>query len=395
MNVLLVTPYFPPQTGGVVTFVDTLQRFLRKKGHRAYVLVPGPSHTITPYETPTDASASAYELYLRTPWAPEAPLKSCLAFSVYFLPTLLQLRWFIQKKAIDLISLEYPLSYMYYFYLLKKMMGVKLIVGIHGSDVLSLPSTPRYEQWLVKKIIRGADFLLAHSSSLMLQAEVIIKGLNSNRSYIPYGIEPDQLHTLVRKESGKLSLPPKPYILTVAKLHERKGLDVLLHAIQMVGTARRDYSFVIVGNGPEEQALRQLAVTLGIQDAVVFTGELQRDDIAKLYQGCEFFVLPSRSEPFGIVLLEAMVFGKAIVATTVGGIPEFVTDGFNGILVSPDNPGALAESIAHLIKDPELKFKIGRNGPALVEKQYDFQVIADRYEKLFQQVISPEMAPSS
>ncbi len=393
MNILMVTPYFPPQTGGVVTFTDSLQRLLRERGHQLYVIVPGSSHSITPCVTPTNALT--YDFYFRSLWIAEAPVKSLFAFLVYFIPTLFKLRRFLKKNNVDLVLLEYPMPYMFYFYLLKLLVKMKIIVGIHGSDVLSLQLTPKHEQWLVRQIVRRADWLLAHSSSLMSQAETVIGQLNDNRSYIPYGIELERWRCLSGNKTEPLVLPVRPYILTVAKLHERKGLNILLYAIKKLGNEVAGYHFVIVGNGPEEMALKQLALRLGIQDSVVFTGELQRQEIIKLYQNCEFFVLPSRSEPFGIVLLEAMVFGKAIIATKVGGIPEFITDGFNGILVPPDNPSALAESITHLIRDPELGSTIGKNGPALVENRYNFRVIVDRYEKLFQQITTPETTLNS
>jgi glycosyltransferase involved in cell wall biosynthesis len=324
---------------------------------------------------------------MRVPRVPDAPIKGFLAFLVYFLPTLMRLKRFLDEKAIDLVSLEYPMSYMYYFYLLKRIRRVKLVVGIHGDDVLSLPLAPKYEQWLVKHLVRRADWLLAHSASLLTQAEQRVGPLNGNRSYIPYGIEPDRLRAESLDRTEHFILPERPYILTVAKLYNRKGLDVLLHAIAKLGTAVKGYSFLVVGDGPEEQTLRLLAADLGIKDAVVFTGELQSSEIAKLYKDCEFFVLPSRSEPFGIVLLEAMVFGKAIIATKVGGIPEFVVDGYNGILVPTEDSDALAEQIKCLIDDQVLKLKIGRNSLALIEERYSYSVIIDEYEKLFRNVV--------
>jgi L-malate glycosyltransferase len=392
MNILLVTPYFPPQTGGVATFVDSLQRFLRQREHQVHVLVPGTSHVITHYEATTDTLAHSF--YMRLPWVREAPVKGFFAFLLYCVPTLLQLSRFIRENAIDLISLEYPLPYMYYFYLLKWLHGFKLIVGIHGDDILSLHMTPKYEQWLVKQLIRRADWLLAHSASLSSQAESLVGHRNGQGSYIPYGIDADQLRTMADDTTQDLGWLAHPYILTVAKLYERKGLDVLLHAIRKLGPIMNGYRLVIVGDGPEEHNLQQLAVRLGIQEAVVFTGEIQLRDVPKLYQHCEFFVLPSRSEPFGIVLLEAMAFGKAIVATKVGGIPEFVIDGHNGILIPPNDSDALAKEIMRMISDQEHRSELGKNGFALVEEMYNYRVILAHYTNLFQRVLGKGSQPS-
>lgn len=388
MNILIVTPYFPPLTGGVATYVDLCGRLLRRRGHQVSVIVLGASHLITPRNN--DNFPRVYDFYLRPPWVPAAPIRGFIAFLVYFVPTLLKLAWFLKKQDIELIMIEYPVPDMYYFYVLKPLMKLKLIVGIHGDDILSLHLLLRYERWLVKRMARGANWLLAHSSSLMSQAERLVGHLNGNRSYLPCGIETNELRALAKKDIAQFAVPMRPYVLTVAKLYERKGLDVLLHAVEKISETVSGYRFVIVGDGPEELALKTLAVQLGIGDIVIFVGELQKEQIAKLYHHSEFFVLPSRSEPFGIVLLEAMAFGKAVIGTKVGGIPEFVTDGLNGILVPPNDPAILAESIILLINNPELRSKIAKNGFDLVERQYDFRVIVGRYVELFQKIVDAE-----
>lgn len=386
MNVLLITPFFVPQTGGVVTFVESLQRLLRKRGDRVSVLIPGESDAIT--RLPDRTTATAYEMYMRSLWVPGVPVKGLLAFLFYSIPTLVRLRRFLKRHAIDVICLEYPVPCMAYAYVLRAWTGTKVVVGIHGSDVLSLRRAPRHEQWLVRRMIAGADCLVAHSASLLRQAEHLFRRLPTKRLAIPYWIELGQFRALVRETAGSERRSGSPYILTVAKLHERKGLDVLLHAIHRLGARVDGHRFVIAGDGPAEDDLRRLASRLGIDDRVVFTGELQRAEIARYFADCEFFVLPSRSEPFGIVLLEAMAFGKAIVATKVGGIPEFVTDGENGVLVPPDDSAALAEHIARVLGDPELRARLGRNGQHLVEREYTDEAVIDRYYTLFREVVS-------
>jgi glycosyltransferase involved in cell wall biosynthesis len=92
-------------------------------------------------------------------------------------------------------------------------------------------------------------------------------------------------------------------------------------------------------------------------------------------------------EPFGIVLLEAMTFGKAIVATKAGGIPEFIQDGHNGLLVDVEDSYALAEGIDRLIRDKDLRERIVRNGRMVVEVQYDYDKLMIRYEELFEEQI--------
>ena len=93
-----------------------------------------------------------------------------------------------------------------------------------------------------------------------------------------------------------------------------------------------------------------------------FLGRQGRTQVANLLHGCEVFVLPSRSEPFGIVLVEAMACKKPIVATTAGGIPEIIENQKNGILVEPDNEKALAEALITVLKDENLRINIAVKG---------------------------------
>ena len=109
--------------------------------------------------------------------------------------------------------------------------------------------------------------------------------------------------------------------------------------------------------------------------------------MAKLIQGCEVFVLPSRSEPFGIVLTEAMACKKPVVATTVGGIPEIIKDGTDGILVQSDNPNALAEALLNVLHNQALRLSIANNGYMTVVKKFNSEKTCSSYEALFADLV--------
>jgi glycosyltransferase involved in cell wall biosynthesis len=393
MRILFVTPFFTPQTGGVATFLEDTRRFLSQRGHEVYVLRAGEARSIQ--RCPLNSDDRVYESYLRVPWIREAPVRSVVGFALYFFPTLWRLGRFLRAKRIQLVSLEYPTAFMLYFALLRPWVRVKLVAGLHGDDVLSLHKSPAQERAVVKHLIRRADWVLAHSASLMAQAELIVGRLGEKRSYLPYGIDCKRLRQLAAQRQEGAPVPQGTYILTVAKLYERKGIDILLRAIQEATPFLEDHRFLIVGDGPEEARLKQMAVDLGVADRVVFAGEIANDNVPSLFQRCRFFVLPSRSEPFGIVLLEAMTFGKAILATRVGGIPEFVTDGANGVLVPSESPHALAEQLRLLIKRKEHTEQLGKNGLTLVEKVYDYRSMIRRYEELFTRVIADKTSISA
>lgn len=381
MNVLLVTPYYAPQVGGVSTYVAGLEQCLAGEGHQVFVLRLGSSHAIVPYSA--SEKPRVFELYLRSLWSAERPARAAIGFIANFIPTLVRLARFLRHRQIDVVSLEYPLACMAYFAIVKWWMRIKLLVGVHGSDLHLLHKAPEHEQQVLRWLFRKADWVLAHSAHMLRDAERILGQRYTNSSHLPCWVDVAQL----RQTAALGPKPPVagPYILTVAKLYPRKGLDILIQAVQQL-SAKTALRFVIAGDGPEQERLQTLAAQLGVQDRIVFLGDVGSEQIPGLMQHCEFFVLPSRSEPFGIVLLEAMTFCKAIVATKVGGIPEFVKHGVNGLLCDSEDSSVLAQHIEQLISDPTLRQTLGANGKQAVEAEYDQNVLSKRYEQLYRTV---------
>jgi glycosyltransferase involved in cell wall biosynthesis len=180
-----------------------------------------------------------------------------------------------------------------------------------------------------------------------------------------------------------------PYILCVAALDVYKGIDVLLHAAKPLLVDDASLSLVLAGDGPLQMEFEALAASLGIRKQTQFVGRRPAAEIAQLLQGCEVFVLPSREEPFGIVLIEAMACRKPIVATAVGGIPEIVEHQKSGILVEPDNPAALTEAIRRVLRNSELRKTIANNGHSRVMEHFCLVHNGTSYEKAFTALYGP------
>ena len=178
-----------------------------------------------------------------------------------------------------------------------------------------------------------------------------------------------------------------PYILCIAQHNEKKGLDVLLRAFKRLQEADLSLKLILVGDGPLRGSLQDLAVSLGINESVEFLGQKGRAQVAKLLHDCEVFVLPSRSEPFGIAIIEAMACKKPVVATTVGGILEIIDNGKNGILVEPDNPTALAEALIALLKDEALRVTVASNGYVIAHERFSTKNTGSAYESVFASLV--------
>jgi glycosyltransferase involved in cell wall biosynthesis len=176
----------------------------------------------------------------------------------------------------------------------------------------------------------------------------------------------------------RLGLGARRFLLSLCRLHYRKGIDIGIEAFAQVANEYPDLAYVVVGSGPEHDALTALARGLGVGDRVVFAGAI--DDVATkavLYAECEFFVLPVRAiaqdvEGFGIVFLEASLCGKAVIGGASGGVPEAVADGVSGLLVDTRDATALREAERRLLRDPAYAALLGRQGRARAQSEFSW-----------------------
>lgn len=178
-------------------------------------------------------------------------------------------------------------------------------------------------------------------------------------------------------------------LIAVAALVRRKGLDVLLEAIAGLGAARMCVLLWIVGEGGERAALEESARRLGVASQLSFLG--RRADVADLLHAADIAVLPSRQEGMGVAALEAMAAGRAVVASDVGGLGYAVVHERTGLLVPPENASALASALARLIRDPELRQRLGTEGPRRIAEGFLPEQMTDAYEKLYLSVATPSL----
>jgi glycosyltransferase involved in cell wall biosynthesis len=189
---------------------------------------------------------------------------------------------------------------------------------------------------------------------------------------------------VVRASAIEYSAPASfSELLFVGQLVRGKGVDLLLKAVARVD---RDLRVKIIGKGNAEPELRSLARRLGVSEMVEFVGWVSPEELSKHYAQASFVVVPSRwPEPFGMVGLEAMRNGRAVVAFDVGGIGDWLEDGHTGVLVSGASVSALTEELTRLLDNPELTAEMGRNAYQSVQERFCF----DQYIKQIESVLSP------
>jgi glycosyltransferase involved in cell wall biosynthesis len=161
---------------------------------------------------------------------------------------------------------------------------------------------------------------------------------------------------------------------------QQKGYDTLIKAFVHVGSRFPDYDVVIAGAGPELKTLHGLAKDLGLARRVEFLGEVEHDRALRLFAGAAAFVLASRHEPQGMVILEAMAAGTPVVASSVGGVPEIVRNGENGLLFAVGNVQDLAQTISRVLSGP----KSGMVAAAYeTARRYDWVRQVDAWERCY------------
>eukprot|EP00931_Biecheleriopsis_adriatica_P014933 TRINITY_DN11708_c0_g2_i1.p1 TRINITY_DN11708_c0_g2~~TRINITY_DN11708_c0_g2_i1.p1 ORF type:complete len:2023 (-),score=410.01 TRINITY_DN11708_c0_g2_i1:153-6221(-) len=190
--------------------------------------------------------------------------------------------------------------------------------------------------------------------------------------------------------------PMDPMFLFVGRHTAQKGCDILIEAIPSVLQCRGDAKFVIVGDGHLKAANEGRAHALGLGHAVCFTGSLKSGSahLKALFKACDAVVVPSRNEPFGIVVLEAWAAGKPVVATSSGGPRDFVKPGEDGFLVSPDS-GSVAWGCRKILEDFEHAKWMGQNAQAKALREFSWEHIAQQTEQVYYNLLNQEGLPRS
>lgn len=277
-----------------------------------------------------------------------------------------------------------------------KHFGVPLIATCHGSDV-----TVRDWHIFLSGKISGWRYLLQRQAlfqycskflavSDFLKSRMLAAGYPKDKVVRHYvGVDTERF---VPRRASEPILGGLPYILSVARHTDVKGLDVLIEAFSRIATRYPNLHLVQIGSGRLTPRLKTIVAEHGLGERVVFLGSQPPKEVLRYMQNCKLFVLSSRrardgaEESFGLVLTEAAACGIPTVASNVGGIPEAVLDRESGLLVPPDNPEELASAIDVLIKNPDIASTMGRRARELVCDCFNLHRQTRLLERIYDEV---------
>jgi glycosyltransferase involved in cell wall biosynthesis len=240
-------------------------------------------------------------------------------------------------------------------------------------------STVRRDRALVAVSQAAYDAL---PPALRSHARVVVHGVDLARSRAAA----DRRDATRAKVRAELGVPPEEVlVVTVANLRSEKGYDVLLDAAWRLAQRGVPVRFAAAGRGSQAEELAERHRQLGLGDRFTFLGH--RNDALDLEVAADVFVLPSHQEGLPVALMEAASVGTAIVATAVGGVPQVVTDGVNGLVVPPGDPQALAAALERVISDPALRERLRRRAMA-DSSRYDIARAATEIEDIYTKVLA-------
>jgi L-malate glycosyltransferase len=258
-----------------------------------------------------------------------------------------------------------------------------LIISVWGSDVFEFPNRSFLHKWLLSSNLNAADVIASTSHCMAKETR---KYIDPRREiYItPFGIDLDLFapkKTFNWAEDGELTIG------TIKALEPIYGITNLVQAFVRISSKYPKLKLLIVGNGSERELLIETISTAGLSERAQVLSAVPHDQVPEYMSKIDIFVVPSRSESFGVAALEASASEIPVIASDVGGLPEVVLDGVTGYLVPVNNVESLAEKITQLIESPHLRLEMGENGRRFVEENYmwaeSVNKMSDLYNKLY------------
>jgi phosphatidylinositol alpha-1,6-mannosyltransferase len=377
---LVLSEIFPPKTGGSGRWFWEVYRRL-PRDH--YVIAAGEDARHKEFDRSHDLRIERLPLTLRA-WG----LRSVEGLRGYW-RALTHLRPLARARRVRRVHCGRCLPEGLMALALKLSSGVPYLCYVHGEDV-STAVNSREHTWLVRRVLAGADFLIANSRNTaeILRTEwrvhpervcVLHPGVDT-RYFVPAETDP-----AVR---ARLGWGRRPVVLTVGRLQKRKGHDHMILALRSVRRTIPDVLYAVVGKGEEGPELRALVQSQGLDGHVQFLGEVGDSDLRHCYQQCDLFALPNRQvdrdiEGFGMVLLEAQACGKPVLAGDSGGTAETMRIPETGRVVCCDGPDDLAAQVTELLADQELRGRMGAAGRNWVVEQFDWEALARKAARVF------------
>jgi teichuronic acid biosynthesis glycosyltransferase TuaC len=268
--------------------------------------------------------------------------------------------------------------------LFSRIYRIPFVVTIHGRDLQDIIKRGAGCRKAVLETLRKASAIVNVSRKLSMLCRSYA-GESARITVVGNGIEVSDLYT--GHSPLRDAYQGQRIILSVGSLKKTKGHDLTLHAFKALKVEFNDIRLLIIGGGEEKKNLQELAYMLNIADSVEFIPPQPHSTVMEYMSICDLFVLPSWSEGFGIVYLEAMANGKPVIGVKGQGVEDFVTSGENGLLVEPSDVEGLAGAMSALLRDNEFAGRLGANARETVLTHYTWQDSARKIKDIYSSLL--------
>ena len=404
MRVLSITSSYPRYEGDpTAPFIESITRHVGSRGHEVHVVLPEHREWRRP-PVEGDVHYHPYRYSPRPTWTPWGYSESleggvrirrplyALAPAV-FVSAVRTCRRVLSRGRFDVVHAHWVIPNGPIGAYVARRHGLPLVVSLHGSDV----SVSQQSRWLgrvARSCFSRAAAVTAPSQDLLGRAKGL--GAAGFLELIPYGADVDAFAVdaptalLVRKRLGFGA--NQTVVCGVGRFVHWKGFDYLIEAFAKASFALPDMRLVFVGDGDLRADLQAQVRSLGLGETVTFAGMAARDEMPGYLAAADIVVVPSIHydgyvDGLPNVALEALAAGKALVATRVGGLPQLVQSGENGVLIDERDSDALADAIVTLARDPELRLRLGENGRELVRESMSWDIVAERFEAVYEYAV--------
>ncbi len=379
MRILVLTPTFLPALGGAELVLFEVYRRLAPR-HAVCLLTP----FLAP-ELIRDHASPEYEALVPFPVERYQDRVSLMrlrghrwsggAIPPFSLSAVSAVRDAVRRFRPDVLNVHYLMPTGLAGVVAERWLGVPTVVTMNGRDVPGPGVPPLWRWWQRALLALVTD--VTYVSGYCRTA--LYRGRRGRGQVVYNGVEippPAGDGALVRRT---LNVPAgEPLIFALQRLSREKRVDVLLHALRRCLDTAGVGTLAIGGKGPEEPRLRALARELGIEKQVRFAGYIPREMLGSYFAACDLFAFHSTFETFGLVVAQAMSYGRAVVTVRNTALPEVVGDG--GLLAETGDWRGLGDAMARLVRDGALGRRLGEAGRVRAETLFNWDRIAEQYE---------------
>ncbi|MGH9770373.1 MAG: glycosyltransferase [Candidatus Acidiferrales bacterium] len=403
--VFLSQDYPPEPLGGIGRYVHLLARLIAARGHQVHVLTRGQGHDRIDFEDGAWVHRCVAREYPQPQPCPGAAGPLPAHIWNYSMTMLAEAKEIALRRPIDCVHAPLWDAEAIAFV---RDGSFPLITSLHTTLAMHLDSGPDYRhdtdfvRAFVEPMLAAEKELLTKSSGILANSKAIIREIEDAHDIrfaserlcvVPRGLEdwsglPAELPDPIEGEMVR--------VVFIGRLEPRKGIDVLMRITPHLLDRHPEVRFDIVGDdrivGPDGRTWREIfeAPLVGHPglDRVVFHGAVSEERLRGFYRAADIVVAPSRFESFGLVYLEAMIFGRAVVGCRTGGAPEVITDGRTGLLAEPGDEISLCACIDRLLEDPKLRRRLGEASRAEYLARFSAERMAEEEENFLLAVAS-------